>query len=59
MNPISTYLFYLILAILIVDFILERVLEYLNTTRWSDTLPDELMGQNALQRQTLILPVWV
>ena len=36
--------FYLILAILIVDFLLERVLEYLNTTRWSDALPDELKG---------------
>ncbi|MBC8314668.1 MAG: M48 family metallopeptidase [Bacteroidales bacterium] len=36
--------FYLILAILIVDFLLERVLEYLNTIRWSDALPDELKG---------------
>ena len=36
--------FYLILAILIVDFLLERVLEYLNTTRWSDILPKELKG---------------
>ncbi len=36
--------FYLILAILIFDFLLERVLEYLNTTRWSDLLPDELKG---------------
>ena len=36
--------FYLILAILVFDFLLERVLEYLNTTRWSDVLPEELKG---------------
>ncbi|MBE0647742.1 MAG: M48 family metallopeptidase [Bacteroidales bacterium] len=36
--------FYLILSILAVDFLLERFLEYLNTTRWSDMLPKELVG---------------
>ncbi|MFH1296516.1 MAG: M48 family metallopeptidase [Bacteroidota bacterium] len=35
---------YLILAVLLLDFILERLLEYLNTRRWSDKLPDELKG---------------
>ncbi len=42
MNSLSILLFYLILAILVLDFFLERLLEYLNTTRWSDLLPDEL-----------------
>ena len=44
MNPPSMYFLYLILAVLLLDFILERLLEYLNTTRWSDQLPDELKG---------------
>ncbi|MFC2101406.1 M48 family metallopeptidase [Bacteroidota bacterium] len=44
MNPFSTTIFCLILIILVVDFILERFLEYLNTTRWSEQLPEELKG---------------
>lgn len=39
-----TTIFWIIIAILIVDFILERYLDYLNTTRWSDQLPDEVKG---------------
>jgi len=34
--------FYIILGILILDFLLERFLEWLNTTCWSDALPAEL-----------------
>jgi len=36
--------FYLILAILVVDFIFEQTLNYLNTTRWSEQLPQKLIG---------------
>ena len=37
-------IFYIILAIVVFDFALERFLDYLNTTRWSSILPDELKG---------------
>ncbi|MGQ8338769.1 M48 family metallopeptidase [Sunxiuqinia sp. A32] len=37
-------LFWIIIGILIFDFVLERFLDYLNTTRWSDQLPDEVKG---------------
>ncbi|HKJ42818.1 MAG TPA: M48 family metallopeptidase [Sunxiuqinia sp.] len=37
-----TTLFWIIIGILVFDFILERYLDYLNTTRWSDKLPDEV-----------------
>ena len=37
-----TTIFWLILAIIIFDFILERVLDYLNTTRWNEQVPDEV-----------------
>ncbi len=37
-------LFYLIIGLLVFDFILEQFLDYLNTTRWSETLPDEVKG---------------
>ncbi|HOW24627.1 MAG TPA: M48 family metallopeptidase [Bacteroidales bacterium] len=33
-----------IIIILAVDYIAERILDYLNSTYWSDTLPDELKG---------------
>ena len=39
-----TTIFWIIIAILLVDFIVERYLDYLNTTRWSDQLPDEVKG---------------
>ncbi|WP_430973673.1 M48 family metallopeptidase [Sunxiuqinia rutila] len=39
-----TPLFWIIIGILIFDFILERWLDYLNTTRWSTQLPDEVKG---------------
>lgn len=35
-------LFYIILGLLIADFLLERFLEYLNSTQWSDKLPEEI-----------------
>ena len=36
--------FYVILIILVSDFLLERFLEYLNTKSWNPELPDELKG---------------
>jgi STE24 endopeptidase len=40
----SLTFFYIIVSIIVADFILERVLDYLNSTWWSDTLPGELEG---------------
>lgn len=37
-------LFWLIIGILVVDFLFEKYLDYLNTTKWSDTIPDEVKG---------------
>ncbi|TVQ95111.1 MAG: M48 family peptidase, partial [Bacteroidetes bacterium] len=37
-------LFYIILAILVLDFLFDRLLDYLNSTRWSNELPGELKG---------------
>ena len=37
-------IFYLIIGLLLFDFILERFLDYLNATRWSEMLPDEVKG---------------
>ena len=37
-------LFYIILAIVVFDFALERLLDWLNSTRWSSKLPSELKG---------------
>lgn len=37
-------IFYLILLIPVVGFVIERYLDYLNTTLWSDTLPGKLKG---------------
>lgn len=37
-------LFYIIIGVVIADFIFERILSYLNSTRWSDHLPEELQG---------------
>jgi len=39
-----TTIFWIIIAILVADFMLERYLDYLNTTRWSDELPEEVKG---------------
>jgi STE24 endopeptidase len=36
--------FYIILSILILDYALEQLLSYLNSTYWSDQLPEELEG---------------
>lgn len=38
----SQILFYIIIGLLVADFIFERILEYLNSTRWSDQLPAEV-----------------
>ena len=37
-------IFFLILIIPVTGFILERYLDYLNATMWSDTLPEKLKG---------------
>lgn len=37
-------IFYIIIAIILFDYILERVLDYLNSTYWSNELPKELKG---------------
>ena len=37
-------LFWIIIAILVLDFLFENYLEYLNTTKWSDTIPEEVKG---------------
>lgn len=42
MNP--QFLFQIIILFVIGEFVLERFLEYLNTTSWSEKLPDELIG---------------
>jgi len=38
----SQILFLIIVGFLVADFILERFLEYLNSTQWSDQLPEEV-----------------
>ena len=43
-NPMEQILFYMIIAILLFDYLLERLLDYLNSTRWSNRLPDALKG---------------
>lgn len=40
----SVTIFYIILIIILFDFVLERFLDYLNSTKWSDNLPTELEG---------------
>jgi len=37
-------IYYIIIAIIVIDFIVERYLEYLNTTRMSNKLPEEVKG---------------
>lgn len=34
--------FYIIIAFIVFDFVFQLVLDYLNTTKWSDELPEEL-----------------
>ena len=38
------WLFYIILGIILFGYLLERFLNYLNATMWSDSLPDKLKG---------------
>lgn len=40
----SQLLFYIIIGVIVADFIFERILAYLNATKWSDTLPEEVRG---------------
>lgn len=35
---------YIILVIIVLDFVFDRVMDYLNASRWSKTLPPELKG---------------
>ena len=37
-------IFIIIISILVFDFLLERLLDYLNSTYWSNELPKELEG---------------
>ena len=37
-------LFYIIIAIIIFDFTFDRIIDYLNASRWSNELPKELQG---------------
>ena len=39
-----TTFFWIIIGILVFDFVLERYLDYLNTTRWNSQLPEEVKG---------------
>ena len=36
--------FYVIVAIIILDFLLERMLDYLNARRWTREVPERLTG---------------
>jgi len=38
----SQILFFIIIGLLLTDFIFERFLEFLNSTQWSDQLPEEV-----------------
>jgi STE24 endopeptidase len=40
----DTTIFYIIIGIILFDYILERILDYLNRTWWSSELPQELEG---------------
>ncbi len=40
----SQILFYIIIGLVVADFIFERILEYLNSTQCSDRLPEEVKG---------------
>ncbi len=40
----AVIIFYIIIGILIFDYTLERVLDYLNSTYWSNEIPKELEG---------------
>lgn len=37
-------LFYIIIGIIVLDFVFDRIMDYLNASRWSNRLPDELKG---------------
>lgn len=37
-------LFWVIIGIIVFDFLFEKYLDYLNTTKWSDTIPEEVKG---------------
>lgn len=40
----SNLLFYIIVGLFITDFVFEKILQYLNSTRWSNELPSEVNG---------------
>ena len=37
-------LLYIIISVILFDFLLERFLDFLNRSRWSDSLPESLLG---------------
>ena len=40
----ETTLFFIIIGIIIFDFLFDRTIDYLNASRWSNTLPEALRG---------------
>jgi STE24 endopeptidase len=40
----ATLVFFLIVIFLAAEFLMERILDYLNTKKWSDEMPDEVTG---------------
>lgn len=48
----SYILLFIFLGILILDYVVERILDHLNMSRWSDRLPDELKGIYDEERYT-------
>jgi STE24 endopeptidase len=37
-------LFYIIIAIIVFDFVFDRIIDFLNASRWSNCLPEDLKG---------------
>lgn len=40
----SQILFYIIIGLVVADFVFDRFLQYLNSTQWCDRLPEEVKG---------------
>lgn len=44
MTAMHEILFFIIIAIIVLDFLFEKYLDYLNTKTMSDVLPEEVKG---------------
>src|SRR5688572_10732363 len=42
--PTSAAVLYLVISFLLFEYILERILEHLNTNNWSEDIPPEMQG---------------